>query len=90
MAVGSAYILATKKVYINSYLVHIIVLNSTGMDAFSVLHTNPTKCMVLRDQTSYKDTRNSFLFIKTAVNILFLASDIFYGPTSVEMCCGHK
>ena len=41
------------------------ILNSTGMDAFSVWHTDRTKC-------SYQ-----FLFIKTAANI-FLASDQFY------------
>ena len=45
------------------------------MDAFSVWHTDRTKCSDLRDQKS--DTRNGSMFIKAAVNIFFV-SDKFY------------
>ena len=60
--------LHTSNMYINSYLVPSIVLNSTGMDAFSVWHT---------DLSERSDTRNSFVSIKAAANI-FLACDKFY------------
>ena len=63
-------------VYINSCQSSTyMVLNSTGMDAFSVWHTNSSGQSAAIYAIKLRWKR---VFIKTAANIIFLASDKFY------------
>ena len=70
-----------------------LVIYSTGMDAFSVLHTDWTNCSgyVINVRLQRSATQNGFLIIKIAKNRLILFSLIILpGYTSVLLSTNNK